>query len=355
MPNTIERYKRPRPEIFIVRKTQAESLKYVSEHCRPLYGSDIQVDLEGNIFYPTWRQVKRTEVGPEDYSLLSETRESEEIYLARRLTTKNPHELRINKITKNGGSVEAAIRSADHVLETELEREKPQMKMVRRRITELFNLFADPSAVTDEQLEEAQRKTYIWLLSVRFNPEMAILEEKQKMARWLTKASGGRDSLARRNPLITVLALEAANREAIKREQKIGEAISKFMRMREALLFERLFSREILEDVTQMLEPQRMPNHYLFKYSEKPAKNAKDVGIVKRMLNTISWQLTQPHVKPYRPAGMEANKILGEVIELLQEDRRRDIVERNLFEEVRSVIEKVLYQYKDIYPKQISL
>lgn len=339
MSNGKERYIRP-PEVFIVHKGKQEDLlEYVRKYCRRLYGSDAVVDFGGNIFYPTWRQVKRTEVGSEDYSLLSRKREGEETYLARGLVTKRPHEQRTNKITKDGGSVEAAIRSVEHALETELKREEPQMEMVRGRVGELFDLFADPSTVTDEQLEEARRETYSRLAGVGFDPEKVILEEKQRMASWLTKASGGKDSLARRNPLIIAMALEAANRRAIKRELGIGKTVSKFVRMREALRFDKAFSRGILGEVAQRLEPQSIPGHYLFKYPERPAKN---VGIVSGILNTMRWQLIQPHVKPYRPAGMEAGEILGEVVGLLEVDRRRDIVERNLFGEARSILEEVL-------------
>lgn len=352
MPNRIEEDRRPRPEVFIVHKGEQEKrLEYVRKYCRHLYGSDVLFDFEGNISYPTWHQVKRTKVGPEDYSLLSKTREREETYLARGLVTKKPREKRINKVTKDGGSVEVAIRSVEHALETELKREKPQMEMVRGRVGELFDLFADPSTVTDEQLEEARRETYSRLARVGFNPEKVILEEKQRMASWLTKASGGRDSLARRNPLIIAMALEAANRRAIKRELGIGETVSKFVRMREALRFERAFSRGILGEVVQRLEPQSMPGHYLFKYPEKPAQN---VGIVSSILNTMRWQLTQPHVKPYRPAGLEAREVLGEVVGLLEVDRRRDIVDGNLFGQARSIIEEVLDRRKDIYPSLVT-
>lgn len=349
MPNRIEEDRRPRPEVFIVHKgVQDKRLEYVTKYCRSLYGSDVRVDSEGNIFYPTWRQVERTEIGPEDYSLLSRTREAEETYLARGLVTKRPHELRINKITKDGGSVEAAVRSVEHVLETELKRERPQMEMVIGRVGELFDLFVDFSTVTNEQLEETQRETYSRLARVGFDPKTVILEEKKRMGDWLTKASGGRDSLARRNLLITAMALEAANRRAIGREEGIGETVSKFARMREALRFERAFSRGILGEVVQRLELGSMQGHCLFKYPERPAQN---LGIVSGILNTMRWQLTQPHVKPYRPAGIEAREILGEVVGLLQVDKRRDIVDRNLFGQARSIIEEVLDIHKDVYPK----
>ena len=349
MPNRIEEDRGPRPEVFIVREGKKEKLlEHFNSHCRPLYGSDVRFDSEGNIFYPTWRQVNREEVEPTAYSLLSKEKEIGKVYLARELVTKKLYEQRINKVTKDGGPVEVAIRSVEHVLETELEREIPQMKVMKLTISELFDLFADFSAVTDEQLEEAQNMTYCRLEQVELNPGKVILEEKQRMVNWLKKASGGRDTLTRRNPLITAMALEAAYIRAVERELGIGQTVSKFARMREALRFERAFSRGILEEVVQRLELQSMPGHYLFKYPEKSAQN---VGVVSGIVNTLRWKLTQLHVRPYRPAGIEAREILGEVVGLLKVDRRREITDKNLFGQVRNIIEEVLDIHKDVYPK----
>lgn len=343
MPNT------ERKEKFVVRKErQQDLLQYVETHCRRLLGSDTQVDEKGNIFFPIWREVRREQVVPEEFSLLSRTREREEVYLSRPLTTKRLYELTIHQITKDEGSVEAAIRSAEHTLETELKREKPQVRAVRERISELFDLFSDFSVVTDEQLEQAERETYRRLAKVGLDPQRIILEEKRKMANWLTKASGGKDSWKRRNDLITTMALEAANRRAVEREQGIGETTSKFVRIREALRFAREFSREILEEVVEKLEPQRMPAHSLFKYPERPPQN---VGIVRGMLNTMTWQLEQPPVRNYRPAGLATGQILKKVVDLLNQDRREEIVERGLFGDARGILEEVLEKHKDIYPK----
>ncbi len=339
---------RPQAEVFVVRKKkQEELLDYYTKCCRPLYGSDARVDKDGNIFYPTYHQVRREKVTPENYSLLSEKRQKGEVYLAQELVTKILYERRINRVTKDGGSVEAGIRSVEHALETELKIEKPQMEMIRGRTAELFDLFADFSAVDDEQLEKAERETYKRLDEARYDPQKVVLEEKQRMAAWLTKASGGKDSLKRRNSLITIMALGAAHRRMVKREMGIGETVSKFVRMREALCFGREFSREILEEVRQRLEPQRIPAHDLFKHPDKPLGK---VGIVKGMLKTMCWQLTLPPVKPYRPAGMEARGILEEVIRLLGQDQREEIIERNLFRQTLTIIGNTLDEHKKIYP-----
>lgn len=350
--------RRPPPEVFVVRKGKQEKrLVYLHEHCRPLYGSDVQVDSKGNIFYQTWRQVQRERVVPEAFSLLSRTRMGEETYLAQRLVTKKPCELRTNQITKDGGSVEAGIRSVEHGLATELGKEKGQIGMVRERAGELFDLFADFSAVTDDQLEEIQLETYRRLTKVGLDPRTIMLEEKRRMTIWLAKASGGRDILQRKNFLISMMAVEAANRRAIEREQGIGEAASKFARMREALRFARGFSREIFTEVKERLEPQGMPAHYLFKYPNRPANN---VGITKGMINHMIWQLTQPPVKPYRPAGELAGFFLGMIVDLLEQDRREEIVKRgifvegNLFEEARDILEEVLVKHQSIQSKHFT-
>lgn len=330
----------PRPEVFVVHKGEPESLlQYFDRHCRSLYGSDVRYDSEGSIFYPTWHQEKREEVKPETHSLLSRKRVRGEVYLAQRLVTKQLYGRRINTVTKDGGGVDVAIRSFEHVLESEAEEEMPQMGMVRGRIGELFDLFGDFSSVTEDQLKDSTNVTYDRLARAGFDPETVHLEEKTKMGYWLIKGSGGKDSLKRRNRLITIMALEAANRRAVERMQGIGAVMAKFVRMREALRFEREFCREIFTEVMDRLALQAMQSHYLFRYPDKPSQNA---GIVRGILNTLYWQLTQPHVKPYRFAGMEARKILGEAVDLLGEDRRREIVERSLFEQARSILESAL-------------
>ena len=342
-----ERINKPKPEVFIIRPERRPILEYFNNHCRPLYGSDVRVDSEGNIFYPTWRQVKREKIKPEDYDLLSRKRIRPEIYLNLPLTTKRPYELRIHQVKKDGGSVEAGIRSIEHVVETETKKETPQAKMVRERINQLFDLFSNFSSLTEEDFKIIQGETYALLARVDFNPETVILEEKQKIAHWLIKGSGGKDSLTRQNWLITTMALQAAYHRAIERELSINQTLSKFIRMREALVLAREFSRGILIDVVQWLEPQRLPAHYLFRYPDRPPQNA---GITIGILNTLSWQLTQPPVKPYRPAGLATKKLLNQTTDLLRQNRRPEINQEGLFQQAYDILQKTLEKHQDIYP-----
>jgi len=338
---------RDRQEIFIVRPERKPILEYFNNHCRSLYGSDIRVDPKGNIFYPTWRQVKREKVKPENYDLLSHQRIRSEIYLNFPLTTKRPYELHIHQVKKDGGSVEAGIRSIEHVVKAQTKKETPQTKMVRERINQLFDLFSNFSSLTEKDFKIIQSETYALLAQVNFNPETVILEEKQKIAHWLTKGSSGKDSLGRQNQLITTIALQAAYRRALERETGIKQTLSKFIRMREALILAREFSREIFTDVNHWLEPQRMPVHYLFRYPQKPPKN---VGITIGILNTLCWQLTLPPVKPYRPAGIAAKEPLKQATDLLKQNQREEINQKNLFGQAYIILQETLKKHQNIYP-----
>ncbi|PIS15148.1 hypothetical protein COT63_01565 [Candidatus Shapirobacteria bacterium CG09_land_8_20_14_0_10_38_17] len=337
---------KPKPEVFIIRPEKRPILEYFNR-CRPLYGSDIRVDIEGNIFYPTWRQVRREEINPENYDLLSRKRIRPEIYLNLSLSTKNPYELRIHQVKKDGGSVEAGIRSIEHVIETETKKETPQAKMVQERINQLFSLFSNFSSLTKEDFKIIQGETYTQLARVGFNPETVMLEEKQKISHWLIKGSGGKDSLSRLNSLITTMALQAAYHRAIERELSIDQILTKFIRMHEALTLAREFSREILTDAHQWLEPQRLPAYYLFRYPQKPPQN---VGVTVGILNTLSWQLTQPPVKPYRPTGLAAREPLIQAVGFLKQNQREEINQKGLFQQASTVLRETLEKYQSVHP-----
>ena len=97
-----------KPEVFIVSKKNEELLKIYSNTCQSLFGSDVRYDVEGNIFYPVWHEVKREKVNPDSYLSLSKELRNKPSYLSLGLVTKRPLEIRIHKITKDGGSVESS-------------------------------------------------------------------------------------------------------------------------------------------------------------------------------------------------------------------------------------------------------
>lgn len=343
-----ESEKRPsqtREKNFFVQRQgkQTELSEYFKKYCRPLYGSDARVDDEGNIFFVTWHPISKERLLPTDYVVVSKVNPRADIY-AQHSRYQRPREMRINQIKEEGGSVEAAIRGMDHILEGERGKETNQAQGVRQRATELLDLFNLSFArITDEQFESARNETYRLLDRVKFNPVTVVDEEKKRMAEWIARGSFGRDSLSRRNRLIAVGALSAAYRRALERQKGIGEIVGKFIRAREALIFAREFSRTIFEDVSYSLRPEALPAQRLFKYPDKFPDN---VGIVRGMLNTLIFQLEQPPVKPYRTVARQAKGILEEVISLLLQDRRQEIVGQGLFASVRELLARELETHK---------
>src|SRR3990167_3501026 len=179
-PEEIPEQEGVRREVFVGRRGEQQDLReYVRRYCRSLYGSDAAVDHEGTIFIPQWYPVKKTErglgdyshIGSEDYELLSQKHESEETYLSRGLRTKTLHEHRISEVKGNNGAVETAVRMADHIIASVVQRELPQTETIGRRISELLDLFSNYSSVTIAQLEQAVIETRQRLESVGFNPE----------------------------------------------------------------------------------------------------------------------------------------------------------------------------------------
>jgi len=355
-PEEIPEQEGVRREVFVGRRGEQQDLReYVRRYCRSLYGSDAAVDHEGTIFIPQWYPVKKTErglgdyshIGSEDYELLSQKHESEETYLSRGLRTKSLHEYRISEVKGHNGAVETAVRMADHIIASVVQRELPQTETIGRRISELLDLFSNYSSVTIAQLEQAVIETRQRLESVGFNPETVINDEKVRIGQWLPKASTGRDSLGRPNALISMMALEAANRRVLWRTYGIGATTAKYVRIREALRFEREFCREIFGEAQQ--RTAQMQLHMLFQHPERPAQN---VGIVSGMLGHMRWQLTQPHVKPYRPAGLAVGEVLGNIVDLLNQDRRQEIVEQGLFDQAHAMLGNILVESVNIYPEE---
>jgi len=324
-------------------------VRYLEEKCRPLFGSDVYYDAEGTIFYRTWRDLPRKGFQPDKHVLVSRLPPRADIS-APYTRYQDLKVMRIHQVKKDDGSVEAAIRSIDHTLEGERGKERDQAAAVKYRATELLDLFGGKSftEISQDEFKTERDKTYALLARVGLDPEAVVNQLKQRMSKWLTKGSFGRDSTGRLNRLITTQALSAAHRRAIMRERGIGGPIvGKFVRMREALTFEREFCRTIFQDVADRLRPEAMPSHMLFMYPAKPPANE---GVVRGMLHTMCFQLRLPHVKTYRTIGIQVEAILAEVEELLRQGKRAEIVQRGLFPQAYQLLVDELGKRQDIYP-----
>ncbi len=342
MQNTKER------PVFFERQDRKELGNHFAKS-RQLFGAEIRFDTKGNIFFTTTRDVPVEKLT--SYVVKTNLPEQTNIY-APNTRYNLLKEVRVHQITGGNGGVETAIRAMDHILEGERGKESQQAEAVKERAGNLLDIFSiNFSELTEGELAREQQETYALLVKVGFNPATVIAREKKKMAGWITKASFGEDGLGRRNKLITAMALTAAHRQAIQRQGTIGTIVSKFAQNREALIFEREFARAILSEVSFRILPEKVPGHTLFKYPDKLPTN---VGIVLGIINTLKFQLEQPHVRPYRTIGLSAIEILTEIADLLKQNKRREIVEKGLFANAYKLIANGLNDNRDIYPRKVE-
>lgn len=330
---------------------QEERANYLQTSCRKLLGSDAHVDGDGTIFYYTWGDVPHDILAegmiPPEYVIISRMHPQADIY-APHTRHKDLKEMVIAEITADDGSVETGIRAMDHILQGESGRETVHATTVKQRAHELLDLFqTDFTSITKEEFSAAQAQTYGLLTAVGYDPETVVNTEKQRMAGWLLKGSVGKDSIDRINWLTSVAALSAAYRHAVMRYRGIGIIEGKFVRMREAFIFEREFSRAIFSDVIEYLREDALPSHRLFKFPRAPADN---VGIVTAILHNMVFQLRQPHVKTYRTVGRQAAQIVHEIMTLLSQDNRQEVIDRHLFSQARDLLSDELAKRSAIYP-----
>lgn len=330
---------------------QQERDLYIRNNCKPLFRSGVFYDGGGDIYYRIRPTIAlQRALSPEFVQL---TRLSDQADIQAPYTQFTNIRLRqTHRIEKDEGSVEAAIRSMGHVLERELEVELPQARTVQERASSLLNLFTTGfDQITDVEFRQARRETYDLLGRVGLDPSTVVDNKKRSMAAWITKASFGKDSQDRRNKLISVLSLRAAYRVAIERQQGIGEILSKFIKMHEALLYEREFSRAVMIDVVDRLKPAAVSSHYLFKRPSAQERRG-DAGILISMLKHLEFQLGLPRLRPYRPASLDGQTSIAQVRELLEGGRRLEVAESGLFEDAATQVEGCLNWYSEIYPEQ---
>lgn len=314
-------------------------------------GSDAYCNDDGTIAYTTWRDLPQEALLSPKYVRVSWVHPQADIYAP--FTRYQEHiQLVTHVVKKDGGRVEVAIRNMDHILESVEGQEKEQAHVVRWRASELFDLFQKNfSDITPEEFEAKRAETYRRLQKARLNPDTVYNHEKKRMTYYLVKGSYGHDSTGRENWLISVGALSAAHRIAIERELGLGEIAGKFIRMREALVIIREFDRGMLEEVIGTIRPTNMPSHPLFTKPEQPPVN---LGPTLGLLQTAIFKLSQTHVKPYRPAALEAIPALKEVQTLVGKNRRVEVMKRGLFATVHALLDTTLRDHVSIYPSQAN-
>ncbi len=324
---------------YFTRGEHSPTLEYLDTICQKLWGSEARVGPEGDIYYITYRDLAKPQSGllPVDYVLVSRVSGHADIY-AQHSQYEHFKELRINTVKKDGGSVEAAIRAVDYILEGERGRETLQAVQLGKRAHELLDLFSGGfSAVSDEGFAEAQVKTYELLRKAHLDPDRVFNEEKQRISDWLMKASSGQDSQGRKNQLITVMALQAAYRHAIEKRKGIGLITRKFVAMREALIFERERDRDILESGMFDLHHNAI------------SRIRNDTPTLLKQLRALRYRLTLPLVKPYRPIGLQAEEMVTKTIRLLESGDFAELDASGLIPRVHTLLLDKLEEHRSVY------
>ena len=332
-----------RKNAYFVREKNEQALVEL-DAAIPLFGSDVRVAASGEILYATYRDLAKSIALPPNFIRVSLVQPNADIFAPNSRTT-SFKEIRVNRVK----TVESAIRAMDHIMEGEMTREMPQLQTVASRAHELFDLFSvDYSGVSSDDFIAARQKTVDLLNDVHVHPQLILNEEKRRITDWLIKGSYGRDELGRNNHLVTIMALSAAYRHAVEKWKGIGVIQGKFARMREALIFERNFSRILFTEVESRLRDTALPATVYFQHPSKQADQgfANIIGL----LTTTKFQLELPHVNPYKEQGQKASELIGEIISLLP-DRRDGVLERKLFSRAHAFVTKTLTSTLE-YPEE---
>lgn len=346
MPPAERRHKR----VYFVRSGEQERRSEIFAKLRPLFGcQDVRVDGGGNIFYHTWRGLDKLDEGllSPNFIRISRVHPQADIY-ARHSRYESFSTLEVHQVTKDRGSVEAAIRSVEYILEGERGREVAHAGVVRARAQQVFDLFNTSfRTLTREELGQAERETLQLMIRVGLNPATVEDELKRQMTASLLKGSLGQDSLQRRNYMIAAMRLSRAYRKASERERGVGAIASKFAGVREALIFAREMSREIFGETSDRLRPEALPAHMLFKY---PEGRESQKGTLLGLLGTMRYGLTQVQVKTYRTAAIQVIPELDQVIALLKSGKRAEIASGGYFPRIHALLVAEYDKFRDIYP-----
>ncbi len=337
---------------FIASGEQEELRRYLSGFCYRLLDSDAYVSRqEGDIYYITWRDLPKDRILPQTFLPISKVGPRADIFAHRSRYRQTKHMV-VHQIKEDGGGVEVAIRAFDHILEGVSSKERDQADAVRERAYEVLDLFQKRpiSEITAEEFAGAQRETYALLARARLDPQRLISRQKRQMVAWLLKGETGRDVRDRLNWLVSVGALQAAYRAALKRRLALDPIAIKYIEGREALLLTRTVCREVMTAVAKRLRDQALPSHVLFKFPGKIVE-VQQIVLVGEMLRQMESELvTLVSVKPYKLAAHEAATYLSDARRLLGAGKRTEVPA--VLAEARKRLVTQLSETAYVYPKE---
>jgi len=267
-------------------------------------------------------------------------------------------EKRWSRIIKEGGSVEVAIRAMGHILEpydVEDGKEIRQIYESLDRINQVADLLAEyepgmPREDFNRLFAHAARETAA--LFKALGMEEVKDPAKQRIIKQLLKASEGKDSLGRPNPLIMATRLNSARRLALERLEKTNFILTKYHEMKVALTSARRTDRYLLDMIKERLSVEIF-GHVAFRQPDRPT-TPKQLGILSGKLRQVTETFHRKiHLKPYKTVSGEILKVLvPEARELIEEGNIRKAEEA--IRKIQEKIDEVLETCRRIYPEELS-
>lgn len=307
-------------------------------------GTTVRVSPEGDIYFPVWRE--RSWVSkPELYASCSDLPQGWS--LERLLASKRRpvSEVVFYQVRGDGGAVETAIRSMDHILEnyTNKGKETEQLDVIRRQIEQATKVLQETKGVSREEFDRGFEILYKRTVEIMESLGMkrASSALKRDICRLLEEASTGEDATGRRNPIAMLKKLTAVVKRIEYRQNEVGFIVDKFEANKAGLVAQRAKDREITERAMRQLSIG-FAGHEMFKYSQtKPTPLQK--GIVVGKIGTLIYQLEQVRVKCYKTTAVEVIDKLKEAREKVKSGSYEDA--GKIFKESSRVVTTVLNRF----------
>lgn len=370
---TLHRSQEPREHyLHIVIITRDDERARRLERLPRLFGSGIRYDRrDGTIYYPSYQARVRV-LKPEIYRVeypkrlrlkhqpVSSTAYLEHIPRHRQ----SLWEKRWNRIWKEGGSVETAIRAMDHTLRGYLipdsggvdEERGKEVKQINKALGRISNI----SALLGRYRPGMPREEFNELFATAAEETAALFIElgmedvkdpaKQRIVEQLLKASLGTDSLDRPNPMIMETRLRSALIQGMERLAKINVIRTKYFGMRIALANARRTDRYYLRMLRGDLSTKIL-SHKAF-----TSQNKKTTQLQQGILSTKLWQTAvtfhdQIYLRPYKTTSGEIlYSLVPEARELLKAGNIAEAEE--IIRNIQGEINNVLETYRRIYPEE---
>jgi hypothetical protein len=144
-----------------------------------------------------------------------------------------------------------------------------------------------------------------------------------------------------------MMALSAAYRHAIEEHKGIDPKTRKYIKMREALLFQRQFTRALLTNITIWIRPTAIPAHEMFRH---PFKTSSNEYFVKGKLNSLLYQISQFRVNPYVQEGKKMTETIQKILEFIDSKQIIEIDRYELFQTLYADAAGSLKKHHAIYP-----